>query len=127
MKLNSNKDEKIQIYRVMERKEGTVVKRNRCFIYPHNVFYEGGIWANVRCLQDSEKVSNGITQEKHVLQFTVERNPKIDSAQKIIYLDQVYEIESIDGLDGRTLDIKFKAIRCRDTNQYGEDQFDESF
>ena len=101
MVLNSRKDEKIQIYWTDERDvEGTtVVKKFRHFIYSRRVFRTGGLWANVRSLKTSEIVANGLALNQVNIQVTVNRNPYIDSTQKIIYRNNVYDINEYHNTD----------------------------
>ena len=128
MALNSRKDEKIQIYWTDEKEvEGTtVVKKFRHFIYSRRLFRDGVLWANVRSLKQSEIVANGLSMDKVNIQVTVNRNPYIDSTQKIIYRNNVYDIKTPpDELDFRSNEIKFIATKTTDTIKYAGDIFDE--
>ena len=124
--MNTRKDEKIQLYRkVVERKEGTTIDINyRQFIYSEDKFMSGGLYANARDMKDSEVVSSGLQQQVKNILFTVNRNPLIKEDLKVIYRGEIYDITPpIDNLDGRTVDIKFTAIKTTDTTKYAGDKF----
>lgn len=127
MALNKRKDEKIQLYRrISKRVEGTTVVENyRSFIYPKEVFYLGGLWANVRTMTNTEAVNSGLDYDKFNIKVTVNRNPKLATDLKIIYRNEVYDISTIDELDFRSVDNSFTAVRTADTTVYAGDIFEE--
>jgi hypothetical protein len=119
--MNTRKDEKIQLYRRIEKEvEGTTkTEFYRQFIYSQDKFMSGGLYANARDMKDSEIVSSGLQQKVENILFTVNRNPLIEEDLKVIYRGKVYDITPpIDNLDGRTVDIKFTAVRTTDTTKY---------
>lgn len=126
--MNHRKDEKIQLYRTITRKqEGTTKQlKYREFIYSEDKCLSGGLWANARDVSGSEIVSNGLQQEVEYVKFTVNRNPLIKEDLKIIYRGQIYDIKApIDNFDGRTIDITFNAVKSTDTTTYAGDLFNE--
>ena len=126
--MNHRKDEKIQLYRVITKKqEGTTKQlKYRQFIYTYDKFMSGGLYANARDMSGSEIVSNGLQQEVEYIKFTVNRNPLIKEDLKVIYRGQIYDIKApIDNFDGRTIDITFNAVKTVDTASYAGDIFNE--
>ena len=124
--MNTRKDEKIQLYRkIVEKQQGSTRDiYYRQFIYSEEKFLSGGLYANARDMKDSEIVSSGLQQKVENILFTVNRNPLIEEDLKVIYRGKVYDITPpIDNLDGRTVDIKFTAIRTTDTTKYVGDRF----
>lgn len=125
MALNARKDEKIQIYNTVIRQVGTLDTKYRKFIYNEEKYIQGGLWANVRALESSEKISNNLAYDIDYIQLIVNRNDKIATASRVIYRNQIYDIENIDPLDFRSMDIKIKAKKSVDNNKYEGDIFDE--
>lgn len=127
MALNKRKDEKIQFYRrISKRIEGTTREENyRSFIYSKDVYYLGGLWANIRTMTNTEAVNSGLDYDKFNIKVTVNRNPKLATDLKIIYRNEVYDISTIDELDFRSVDNSFTAVRTADTTVYAGDIFEE--
>ena len=126
--MNKRKDEKIQLYRTVTKKQENTTKqlKYREFIYSEDKFMSGGLYANARDMSGSEIVSNGLQQEIEYVKFTVNRNPLIKEDLKVIYRGQIYDIKApIDNFDGRTIDITFNAVKSTDTTTYAGDLFYE--
>lgn len=124
--LNSRKDEKIQLYRkVLKRQSGSTKDlAYREFIYPESKYLSGGLYANARDMKNTEIVNNALQAEKTYLKFTVNRNPLIKEDLKVIYRGEIYDITPpIDNFDGRTVDITFMAVKSADTTKYTGDLF----
>lgn len=124
--MNTRKDEKIQLYRRIEKEvEGTTkTSFYRQFIYSQDKFMSGGLFANVRDMKDTEIVSSGLQQQVTNVLFTVNRNPLIKEDLKVIYRGEIYDITPpVDNLDGRTLEIKFTAVKSVDKTNYAGDIF----
>ena len=127
MALNHRKDEKIQVYYVEKEFPvgSTREETYRHFIYSREKFESGGIFANARTLTNTELTSGGLNVDVLTVKFTINRNDKIDTKDKIIYRGEVYDISTIDFLDFRSKDITFTAKRTGDTTKYSGDVFDE--
>lgn len=126
--MNTRKDEKIQLYRKVERKiEGTTRKEAyRQFIYSQAKYLSGGLWANARDISAKEIVSMGMQQEVENVKFIVNRNSLIKEDLKVIYRGEVYDIKApIDKFDGRVPEISFIAVKTVDTTSYQGDMFYE--
>lgn len=125
--LNKRKDEKIQLYRkVTQVPEGSTKEVNyRQFIYSEDKFMEGGLWANARTMTNSEVESGGLQHDKFNVKFTVNRNSKLSTDLKVIYRGEIYDIQTIDDFDFRSIDNAFTAIRNVDTTKYTGDLFDD--
>ncbi len=124
--MNTRKDEKVQFYRkkIVREKGTTRDTYYRQFIYPESKYKSGGLYANARDMKDSEIVSSGLQQQVKTVLFTVNRNPLIEEDLKVIYRGEIYDITPpIDGLDGRTIDIKFTAVKTMDSTKYSGDKF----
>jgi hypothetical protein len=124
--MNTRKDEKIQLYRRIEKEvEGTTkTSFYRQFIYSKDKFMSGGLYANARDMKDTEVVSSGLQQQVTNVLFTVNRNPLIKEDLKVIYRGEIYDITPpVDNLDGRTLEIKFTAVKTVDKTNYAGDIF----
>lgn len=124
--MNTRKDEKIQLYRKITAREQGTTKNiyYRQFIYSQEKFASGGLYANARDMKDSEIVSSGLQQQVKTILFTVNRNPLVKEDLKVIYRGEIYDITPpVDNLDGRTIDIKFTAVRTTDTTKYIGDKF----
>lgn len=127
MALNHRKDEKIQIYeKSVRREEGTTREVTyRQFIYDEDTFDRGGLWANARNLTLTEVTNSSLATDKQNVKFTVNRNDKITTRGKVIYRGEVYDINSIDYLDFRSLEMSLTAVKTDDTTKYSGDLFDE--
>ena len=126
--MNTRKDEKIQLYRKVVRRQGNSTRdyNYRGFIYSRDKFESGGLWANARAMTSSEIVSNGLQQEQTYIKFYVNRNPLIKEDLKVIYRGDIYDITPpIDNFDGRTVEITFMAVKSIDTTKYTGDLFNE--
>lgn len=127
MALNHRKDEKIQIYEsITKREEGTTRENSyRKFIYDQDKFESGGLWANARTLTMTEVTNSSLATDRMNVKFTVNRNEKITTQGKVIYRGDIYDINSIDALDFRSLEMSFTAVKTGDTTKYNGDLFDE--
>lgn len=126
--MNHRKDEKIQLYRQVKKKQegSTRIDYYREFIYSYDKFMSGGLWANARDMAMTEIINSGLQQAKVYLKFTVNRNPLIKEDLKVIYRGEIYDITPpIDNFDGRTTDITFMAVKTVDTTNYTDDLFNE--
>lgn len=123
--MNIRKDEKVQVYKTVVQVVGTREVKYRKYIYSEDIFYSGGLWANARGLLSSEVMSSGLSFEQDYVQFTLNRNKKIDKTCKIIYRNDIYDIESIDPMDFRAIDFKVKARKSVDNTVYSGEIFDE--
>ena len=124
--MNTRKDQKIQLYRRIEEvPEGSTRSvYYRQFIYSYDKFMSGGLYANARDMKDTEVVSSGLQQQVTNVLFTVNRNPLIKEDLKVIYRGEIYDITPpVDQLDGRTVDIKFTAVKTVDTTKYTGDKY----
>lgn len=124
--MNTRKDQKIQLYRKIEEvpENSTRSKYFRQFIYSEDKYMSGGLYANARDMKDTEIVSSGLQQQTTNVLFTVNRNPLIKEDLKVIYRGEIYDITPpVDNLDGRTIDIKFTAVKTVDTTKYAGDRF----
>ena len=124
--MNTRKDQKIQLYRKVEEvPEGSTRSvYYRQFIYSEDKFMSGGLYANARDMKDTEVVSSGLQQQVTNVLFTVNRNPLIKEDLKVIFRGEIYDITPpVDQLDGRTLEIKFTAVKTVDTTKYAGDKF----
>jgi hypothetical protein len=75
-------------------------------------------------MKDTEVVSSGLQQQVTNVLFTVNRNPLIKEDLKVIYRGEIYDITPpVDNLDGRTLEIKFTAVKTVDKTNYAGDIF----
>lgn len=127
MALNHRKDEKIQIYESVTKRDlgSTRESSYRQFIYTEDMFESGGLWANARTLTMTEVTNSSLATDRMNVKFTVNRNDKITTRGKVIYRGEVYDINSIDALDFRSLEMSFTAVKTGDTTQYSGDLFDE--
>ena len=126
--MNKRKDEKIQLYRKLSRKEPNTTKDvlYRQFIYSEEKFLTGGLYAYARDMSTTEIVSNGLQQEKKYVKFTVNRNPLIEEDLKVIYRGEVYDITPpIDNYDGRSPEITFMAVKTPKEPTYKGDLFND--
>jgi hypothetical protein len=124
--MNTRKDQKIQLYRKVEEvPEGSTRSvYYRQFIYSEDKFMSGGLYANARDMKDTEVVSSGLQQQVTNVLFTVNRNPLIKEDLKVIFRGEIYDITPpVDNLDGRTLEIKFTAVKTVDKTNYAGDIF----
>lgn len=120
------KDGRIQIYYKdsMTQKGSTVVKNYRHFIYSVDLFEKGGVYFRATALKAEDAVNSSIAVEKEPVKFVVNRNPKIDQNQKVIFDGQVYDISYIDPYDFRSRQMTFVAVKSSDTTKYAGDIYD---
>ena len=120
------KDGRIQVYYKDSRTQtgSTVVKNYRHFIYGVDLYEKGGIYFRATAMKAEDAVNSNISVEKEPVKFTVNRNPKIDQNQKVIFNGQVYDISYIDPYDFRSRQMTFVAVKSSDTTKYAGDMYD---
>lgn len=119
------KDEKAQVYYTKITQDGTKEVKHRHFIYSEAKKNSGGLYVSARDIEKKEKVSISIALNINAKQFTFNMNPKITQNCKVIYRGKVYDLESTDEYDMRSVDMTAVGKETTDTQKYGEDQFDE--
>ena len=122
--MNERKDELAQVYYVNTTLDGTLETNHRHYIYSQAKKEAGGLYVNARALKSEEKVSNGIGTGINAVQFRFNRNEKITQECKIVYRGSVYDVDSIDPFDFRSVDMKVRGKETVDNTTYGADEYD---
>lgn len=113
------KDKKIQFYLPVQNDS---VSR-RSFPYSPAAYFAGGLWAYVRCLRASEKLSFGATVNDEVYSAELNYNTVIDGRYKAIYRGAVYDVSPADTFEGYVGTTKFTLTRSYDNTEYSGDIF----
>lgn len=118
------KDKKIQFYRVIKEKEGTVNKYYRSFIYSKTVYDDNGLWVYVRNLMDSEKISRGRNIDTKSLKVIVNYNTKITTELKALFNNETYDVSGVDNYEFYMDDIQLVITKNNDKTNYTGDRYE---
>ena len=122
--MNERKDELAQVFYTHITRDGTKETKHRHYIYTLAQKESGGLYVNARGLTSDEKVSNNISININAVQFKFNRNDKITQNCKVVYRGKVYDIDTIDPIDFRSIDMKVRAKETKDTTKYGDDEYE---
>ncbi|MYM25778.1 phage head closure protein [Duganella sp. FT135W] len=69
---------------------------------------DGKIWAGIRDVSGREFVAAGGTQNSVITTITIRHLPNVQASMRVLHGDDVYNIESVLGTEGRNLKLMCK-------------------